>query len=222
MRKFWIGAVFTLLVTASAVADTITFTFVSGTSSPPSVTASSTAGLMSGPAALLLINDTTQNKMFSFSGTYVNGNTGPATSLMQFGPLIIGSFTAGGTNSVLLKDSMGNVVVSGDVEDGSSLLASAGSTGSFLTAFHVTSVSPAALALFGLGPAFSPEGSVSFNTGDSVLTGGTFTAQLQGGVVTIHTPVVIPEPASLGLLGMGILTVAGGLRLRKRTHGSPQ
>ena len=214
MRKFWIGAVFTLLVTASAVADIINFNFTTGL--PGSVTATMAGGLMSGPSMLTSISDSTTSVNIPTPGNYVNGNTGPASLLTQVGLIITGSFTAGG--SVLVKDSMGNVLVSGVTEDGGALVAASGGTGTFFSLFHVTSVSSSALALFGLGPAFLPDGSVAFTTGDSVFNGTTFTANIGGGAVSIQTP--IPEPASLGLLGIGFLTVAGGLW--KRTHRSPR
>ena len=50
MRKFWIVAVFTLLVAASAVADQINFNFTIGAQG--SVTATMATGLMSGPSML--------------------------------------------------------------------------------------------------------------------------------------------------------------------------
>jgi hypothetical protein len=39
----------------------------------------------------------------------------------------------------------------------------------------------------------------------------TCSAQLSTAGISIQTPTVVPEPAGLGLLGMGLLTVAGGL-----------
>ena len=232
MRKFWIGAVFTLLVTASAVADQINFNFINGASN--SVTAAS-AGFVSGPSLLFSnIGDSTTGATVPCSGSsaspvcqggnYISGNTGPAHSLMAFGTQVIGSFGPASAISVLVEDSMGHTLVSGTMQDGGALLSTIpNGTGSFLGTFDVTFVDPAVLALFGLGPAFLPNGSVSLTFGKANwnATTSTFTAALGTAGVTIQTP-PIPEPASLGLLGMGILTVAGGLRLRKRTHGSPQ
>ena len=114
---------------------------------------------MSGPSMLTSISDTTTNTNIFCSttpvcngGNYINGNTGPAVNLAQFGNLVIGAFTAAGANSVLVEDSIGNVLVAGSMQDGGSLLSNVpNGTGSFLATFNVTFVSPAALALFGLG-----------------------------------------------------------------------
>ena len=218
MRKFWIAAVFTLLVAASAVADQINFNFTTG--APSSVIATSAAGFVSGPSMLQNISDTTTGVVVAQSGKYVNGNTGPAINLAQFANLVIGAFTGAGANSVLVEDSSNNVLVAGVMQDGGSLLSTVpNGTGSFLATFNVTYVNPAALALFGLGPGFSPDGSVALTFGNAKFDGTTFTAAIGGGSVTIQT---VPEPASLGLIGMGLLTVGRALRLRKRTNGTPR
>ncbi len=213
MRKFvWVVVLLSLSFAATAaVADQINFNFTTG--SPTSVTAT-TAGLMSGPSMLTNISDSTTGLIVPFTGKYVNGNTGPASSLMQFGNIVLGTFTAGGTNSVLVKDSMGNVLVAGDMQDGASLLSTVpAGTGSFLATFHVTFVDPTILALFGVGPGFSPQGSVAFTIGNANFNGTTYTGALGGGAVTIQSVATpVPEPAGLGILGMGLLTVAGGLR----------
>jgi len=209
VRKFWIAAVFTLLVAASAVADQINFNFTTG--APNSVTATSATGLMSGPSMLQNISDTTTGVVIAQSGKYVTGNTGPAINLAQFANLVIGAFTASGPNSVLVEDSANNVLVAGVMQDGGSLLSTVpNGTGSFLATFNVTYVSPAALALFGLGPGFLPDGSVALTLGNAKFNGTTFTAAIGGGSVTIQTPV--PEPGTLALFGSGIIGLAGLLR----------
>ena len=212
MRKFWIGAVFTLLVAGSAVADQINFNFTTG--APNSVTATMAAGLTSGPSMLQSISDTTTGVIKPQAGTYVNGNTGPAVNLAQFGNIVIGAFTMAGPNSVLVEDSLSNVLVAGIMQDGGSLLSTVpNGTGSFLATFNVTFVSPAALALFGLGPGFLPDGSVALTLGNANFDGTTFTAAIGGGSVTIQTP-AIPEPGTLALFGSGIIGLAGLLRRR--------
>lgn len=228
MRKFWIGAVFTLLVTASAVADQINFNFTVG--APTSVTATNATGLMSGPSFLTSISDTTTNTVIPctgptaspvcMGGSYVNGKTGPGT-ITATPPVVVAFFTAGGANSVLVEDATSMMLVAGSMNDSGALLSTVpAGAGSFLGTFGVSSVSPAVLGLFGLGgAAVKPTGSVALTFANANFDGTTFTAAIGGGSVTIQTEVV-PEPASLGLVGIGFLTVAGGLW--KRTHRSPR
>jgi hypothetical protein len=218
VRKLLVVVVFTLLLAATAVADQLNFNFTLGASG--SVTATS-AGMTSGPSLLTNISDTTTMVIKPFAGNYVNGNTGPAISLMQFGPVVIATFDAGGPNSVLVEDAAHNVLVSGDMDTNGSLLSTVpAGTGSFLGTFHVTFVSPVALALFGLGPSFEPNGSVALTIGNASFNGTTFTGAIGGGSVTIQSAAV-PEPVGLGILGMGLLTVAGGLKRWRTPHDSP-
>lgn len=219
MRKLWVVAVFTLFFAATAVADLINFNFTLG--DPTSVTATA-AGLVAGPSTLTSISDSTKSTIVPFAGTFVTATTGPAISLTQFGTIVIGTFTAGGTNSVLVEDSMGNVLVSGSTDDVGSLLSTVSNgTGSFLATFRVTSISPAALALFGLGPGFLPNGVVVFTIGNTAFDGTTYTAAIGGGAVTIQTPTAVPEPTGLGILGMGLLMIAGGFRRWQATQHAP-
>jgi hypothetical protein len=213
--------VFTLLLAATAVADQINFNFTVG--GPGSVKATMAGGLTSGPSGLTSISDTTTGVIHPSGGEYVNGNTGPAISLMQFGNQVIATFSAGGANSVLVEDASHTVLVRGNMENDASLLSTVPvGTGSFLGVFHVTFVNPAVLAAFGVGPSFSPDGSVSFTLGNASFDGTTFTAAIGGGAVTIESAkTMVPEPAGLGLLGMGLLTVAGGLRRWRTTHDQP-
>jgi hypothetical protein len=210
MKRLALLGVLILSFACAAVADQINFNFTLGV--PGSVTATAAAGLASGPSDLQNISDSTKMTVVPFLGTYVNGNTGPATSLNQIGAILIATFSGSGANSVLVVDSSNNVLVSGSMNNDASLLSTlAVGTGSFLGTFDVSFVSPAALALFGLGPSFLPNGSVAFTLGNASFDGTTFTAAIGGGSVTIETPTV-PEPAGLGILGVGVLTLAGGLR----------
>jgi hypothetical protein len=212
MKRLALVAMAVVLFTAFAVADQINFNFTIGP--PSSVSATSAGGLTSGPSMLTSISDTTTNTNVPTPGTYVNGNTGPAVSLVPIGSpptLILGTFTAAGANSVLVVDSLNNVLVAGSMQDNASLLSTLPvGTGSFLGTFDVSFVSPAALALFGLGPAFQPVGSVAFTFANANFDGTTFTAALGGGSVTIQTPAptTTPEPAGLGIVGMGLMLVA--------------
>ena len=212
MKRLALVAIAVLSLAVFAVADQINFNFTIGP--PSSVSATSAGGLTSGPSMLTSISDTTTNTNVPTPGTYVNGNTGPAVSLVPIGSpptLILGTFTAAGANSVLVVDSLNNVLVAGSMQDNASLLSTLPvGTGSFLGTFDVSFVSPAALALFGLGPAFQPVGSVAFTFANANFDGTTFTAALGGGSVTIQTPAptTTPEPAGLGIVGMGLMLVA--------------
>ncbi len=212
MKKLCVVAVFSLLLAATAVADQINFNFTVG--APNSVVATN-AGLTSGPSTLTNISDTTSGLILPASGKFINGNTGPAISLNQFGNLVIATFLGSGPLSVLVVDQFNNVLVAGSMDDNGSLLSTVpAGTGSFLGTFTVSFVNPAALALFGLGPGFLPGGSIALTTGNATFDGTTYTAAIGGGAVTIQTPTV-PEPTSLMLLGSGFLAIGGILR-RKR------
>jgi hypothetical protein len=204
---------FLLLAFATcAVADEITFSYIIG--DPGSLTATAAAGLMSGPAMNVLVSDATTGVEFALAGTF-NDSTGPGT-LTNFGTFVVGAFTAGGTNSVTIVDPSMNPLVTGNMMNNSAFLAQFPlGTGAFLGSFQVTFVDPAVLALFGLGPAFKTVGSVSSTFADVTFDGTTISGTLGGGTVTIQTPTVVPEPAGLGLLGMGLLTTAGVLRRRR-------
>jgi len=155
MKRLALLGLVVLSFACAAFADQINFNFTLGAAD--SVTATS-AGLTSGPSTLFNISDTTKMSIVPFLGTYVNGNTGPATSLVQFGTIIIGTFSGAGADSVLVVDSLNNVLVAGSMDDNATLLSSLlVGTGSFLGTFHVSFVSPAALGLFGLGPNFFAE-----------------------------------------------------------------
>jgi hypothetical protein len=214
VRKLLVVIGFTLLLAATAVADQINFNFTVG--SPTSVTATSAGGLSSGPSTLTSISDSTTSVIIPTAGTYVNGNTGPAVSLMQFGTVVLGTFMGAGPNSVLVVDSSNNVLVAGSMNDSASLLSTVpAGTGSFLGTFHVTFVSPAALALFGVGPGFSPNGSVALTIGNASFNGTTYKGAIGGGSVTIQSTAAVPEPMGLGILGIGLLTIGG---LWRRWH----
>jgi hypothetical protein len=203
---------FLLLAFAScAVADEITFSYIIG--DPGSLTATAAGGLMSGPAMNVLVSDAQTGMKFVLDGTF-NDSTGPGT-ITNFGTFIVGSFTAGGTGSVSIVDPSSNPLVTGNMKDNGAFLATFPlGTGAFLGGFDVTFVDPAVLAMFGLGPAFEPIGSVSETFASVNFDGTTITGMIGGGTVTIQTPTV-PEPAGLGLLGMGLLMTAGVLKRRR-------
>ena len=84
-------------------------------------------------------------------------------------------------------------------------------TGSFQGLFTVTYVSPYITSLFGEPNSWLPAGSDSLNTSANKFKnlGKTDTASLSGGAITFET---VPEPGTLGMLGTGLLGLAGVLR----------
>jgi len=211
VKKLLAVALLALFSATAAVADQINFNFRFGALN--TVTATS-GGLTSGPAPLTFVSDSTTGVFFPIAGNFVQGNAGPSTSFLATPALLIAIFTPGGANSVLVEDSMGNVLVSGDTMNNATLLSQLpNGAGSFLASFHVTFVNPTVLALFGVGPGFGPTGSVALTTGGGNFDGTTFTGEIGGGSVTINSSsTVVPEPVGLGVLGMGLLTIAEGLR----------
>jgi hypothetical protein len=220
MKRLALVAIVVVSFAAYAVADQINFNYTIG--GPGSVTATN-GGLTAGPAMLTSISDTTTGVNILFSGTFVTATTGAALSLVPIGSpptLIVGTFDAGGPNSVQVVDSLSNPLVTGAMQVNSTFASSLpGGTGSYMGSFDVAFVSPAALALFGLGPAFQPVGSVAYTFGNANWDGTTFTAAIGGGSVTIQTPTATPEPAGLAIVGVGLLTIVGGLR--RWRSGSP-
>ena len=219
MRKLAFVAVLFASLATCAVADQINFNFTLG--SPSSVVATAAGGLTAGPSMLTSISDTTTNTNIPTPGTFVNAITGPASSFVPIGSpptLLLATFTGAGANSVLVVDAANNVLVAGSMEDNASLLTSLSvGTGSFLGTFDVSFVSPAALALFGLGPGFQPVGSVAFIFASANFDGTTLTGAIGGGSVTIQTPTPTPEPVGLGIVGMGLVVIAEvSKRLRAR------
>lgn len=213
-KRLPLVAIAVLSLATFAVADQINFNFTIGATS--SVVAT-TGGLTAGPSMLTSISDTTINMNVPFTGTFVNANTGSGSLVPLGSPptLIVGTFAALSGTSVQVVDAANNVLVSGSMMDNSSLLSTLpGGTGSFLGTFNVSFVSPGALALFGLGPAFQPVGSVAFTFANANWDGTTFTADIGGGAVTIQTPTTptVPEPAGLGILGAGLVAIAGFTR----------
>lgn len=213
-KKIWALGVVILSFAACAVADEINFNFTTG---PAASVVATSAGFTSGPSALTSISDSTTMANVPFKGSFINANAGPATAFTVIGDVVAITFSASGTDSVLVKDSLSNVLVAGSMRDGGTLLATIpplGLTGTFLGTFNVSFVSPAALGLFGQ-TGFQPIGTVAFTSGSGAFDTmtSTYTAVIGGGAVTIQSTVV-SEPASLGLMGAGFVTIAAALRRR--------
>lgn len=208
MRKLvWIVVLLTM-GSAAAVADQVTFSFVIG--APGTVTATP-GGFTSGPSMNVLVSDSTTGASFSLDGTFT-GSAGASTAFNAFPAFVIATYAGAGANSVLIVDSMGHPLVAGAMNDNATFFtAIPDGAGSFIGSFTPSFVSPAVLALFGLGPAFNPNGSVSetFAHDNFDPTTETVSGQIGGGTVTVTTPTpAIPEPSGLGLAGMGLLGAA--------------
>lgn len=216
MKKSTIlGVLLVAFATSALWADQINLNFTTGALG--SIVASKAGGMSSGPSELISISDSTTSVIVPFDGTYVRGNTGPASSFV-IGTLVIATFTGDGPNSVFVIDSGSTTLVSGIMRDGSSLLSTfPAGTGSFLGTFDVTSVNPSVLALFGLPPAFEPVGSVAFTFANASVSAGVLTGAIGGGAVTIQTPTPTPEIGTMFLLGTGLFAAMTGMRRFNKT-----
>jgi hypothetical protein len=213
MKRMTLVAIVVVSFAACALADEISFNFLTNPPFSGAIVASH-AGMTAGPSMLASISDTMT--VIPFTGSLVNTNAGSATSFTDISDIVAITFSALGGNSVLVEDSMGHVLVSGSMRDGATLLTTIPpltGTGAFLGTFDVSFVSPAVLALFGQ-KSFSPIGSVAFTSGQATFNAhtDTLTAVIGAGSVTVQTT-PIPEPASLGLVGAGLLGIF--LRFRK-------
>jgi PEP-CTERM motif len=208
-----------LLATLSnlAMADAITFSFVNAKSS----VSINSSGLSAGPASVLLVSDTQFGSVFSLIGT-ATVLTGKASSYVASGGNLTAQYLPGSGVEVQVdsKSCAGGlhpgVCLEGILNSNGQYTASNRGTGSFQALFTVTYVSPYIPSLFGDPQGWQATGSDSLTTSANLFKNGgtTDTAKLGGGSITYQTPV--PEPGTLGLLGSGMLGLAGVLR-RKLT-----
>ena len=209
-----------LVLAAGAAADEITFSYILG--GPVSA---SSSGFAAGPASNILVSDTSTGTSFTLSGIFT-ASTGAASSFVVTPTFITANFAGAGANTVLINTILGNPLVAGSSNDGASLISNVpDGTGAFLEGFTVSFVDPAVLALFGLGPAFDPLGTVSMTTAHGNFNGfGGFNAVVGGGTVTIQTPnvSVVPEPASLFLLGTAFFVTGYVLRKKGKDYDRVQ
>ena len=196
-----------------AMADAITFSFIFG---GPATIQNSAAGLTTSQGVVIDVSDDDTLAHFTVKGL-ASVKTGATTSWGVSSGILNASFGAGGLVTVtgpagVCPPLCGLTMLSGTMEPGSLYTATlGGGNGSFHGLFDVTYVSPEILGLFGLGPSYLPDGSVSLNTSMNKMVLLTKdNATLAGGTITIDTPT--PEPGTMALFGSGIIGLAGVLR----------
>lgn len=216
MRKVLFLAAMLLCVSTFALGDQITFSAILGSSHSVDI---SLNGVLLGPAMNINVSDQQTGQVFPLDGTYTS-STGVSTSfsVLNVPPVVLANYNFGSPNSVLITDTMGNVLVAGMMEDRSSVAATyTGGTGAFLGEFQVKFVSPAVLALFGKNLTFQPSGSVSATFGQTERTGAdSFVAELGGADVTVQTESTAPTPEIATVLLMVTGVVMLGLYSKTR------
>ena len=207
------GIVLLASFTSIAHADAITFSFLK--SNLP-VKADAT-GMTSGPGALVSVSDADTPFIYNLHG-HASISTGPALGYNAAGGSVVALYSAGSGTEITVDSAScvggahPGVCLLGSLNSNGTYVATKGGTGSFQALFQVDYVSPYITHLFGDPNLWMPIGSDSFNTSHNNFKNGgkTDAASLSGGNITFQTPV--PEPGTLGMVGTGILGLAGVLR----------
>jgi hypothetical protein len=204
-----------LAFTTLAFADNISFSIVGTITSTPNLFSAS-SGFTAGPGLQIVVSDTDKHLQFPLTGIF-NASTGSRTSVSSTSTSYSAMFGSGGT--VTIANGGTTLLSGGPMFAGSTLLSNLSlDTGSFAGEFTVTAVDPAVLAMFGLGPKWNPDGSVSITFGQSLVTGDDLSGVLGAATVTIETPTTVPEPSTIAMFIFGCGTLVAFWHARQNLH----
>jgi hypothetical protein len=207
---------FLLVASVSAFGDQLTFSFVLGSAGDVNADLS---GVTVGPTFNIDVSDSTTGVTQPLAGIFTTSTGGANAFLVLTSPnVVLADDNGGAADSVLSVDTHGNPLVAGVTEDRASVLSTYPvGADAVLSDLDVIFVSPAALAIFGLGPGFSSDGSESLTFGDANLVGADYSvATTGGGTVTISRVVSQSTSAILAGTGLMVLCLAGLFKVRRR------
>jgi hypothetical protein len=202
MKKAVFTLIFVIFASFLAFSDEITFSFIELNAPVVNLT-SNLSGMTAGPALNIVVSDTTKHLEFPLSG-FFTASTGAATTITSNTSIYEAEYGTGG--SVGISGGGITFVAGSPMFDHSHLISNRGEDeGAFAGEFHVTSVDPSVLAMFGLPDKWNPDGSVSVTFGQAHVSGDVLTGVIGGGTVTIETPAPVAENASLIFYGTGLI-----------------
>jgi len=191
---------------SAAMADDITFTF---NATGEGVTVNINNVNMSMPGAgPVMVRDTAGMSFDLGAAALAVSSSNNNTEYLRAGPFLHAEYSgqSGVTQVSVTAPMCPGSCLEGSLNNGA-YSAQAGQTGNWAGLFQVRSISPAILALFSdEDQAARPFGSDTFTTTSNVLGATSATALLGSGSISIQT-FIVPEPASLGLLGAGLLSI---------------